>query len=73
MDYESFFSFRKTEKLFEVSTRTLQRRIREEELKVRGIGRGRLHAEDLERLIREGRLRKLNKKADRSGGKDGDI
>lgn len=73
MDYELFFSMRKTGKLFGVSTRTLQRRVQQEEIKIRGIGRGRLHAEDLEFLIREGRPRKGKSNVDRAGRTRGDI
>lgn len=51
MSYESFFTLRKTERLIGVSTRTLQRKIKRGELNVRGIGRARFHAEDLEYLI----------------------
>jgi hypothetical protein len=51
LNFESFYSMRKTERLIGVSTRTLQRKIKRGEVKVRGIGRARFHAEDLENLI----------------------
>jgi hypothetical protein len=73
MEYESFFSMRKTERLLGVSTRTLQRRIKRGELKARGIGRGRFHAEDLEYLIREGRPRRGNCDLDHLDAKHSDI
>ena len=60
MDYASFFSMRKAARLLGVSTRTLQRWIEQGVLNARGIGRGRLHAEDIEYLLTEGRPRKGN-------------
>jgi hypothetical protein len=63
MEYRTFFTTSESASVLRVSGRSVQRYAEHEDLRVTAIGHLRCHAEELERLLREGLPRRRRRRA----------